>query len=274
MLWAMPLVAQRGTGELPVAALDSTRTEPQSVFERAQMRQQVQAAFARMIGSAIPDPKKEFAGFLAKTGFVVLREQGQPWLRMVENPHLAFLRRLAALHSDPEAPQKLLRLCREEEPERTRKLGSYTVQRVLERLERDGQQPSLGEAARRAIARAVVEELVATASIDAPNQIDETIQAYLAQRGMRGEDLLGYGFSLVESETPGANEWDALRRDARLFCVRFSPRGFTVYRAVRERKDVRSYTTRRWRGEAASLLAEFTSRHNSAGKAWMGISPR
>ncbi len=261
------LLLGNGAGGQNVAGPDL-----ESAFERTEIRRQMQEAFARQIRSAVPDPKGEYAGFLPKTGFVVLRAQNQLQLRAVENPDAPFLHRLAALHDDPEAPQKLLRLCREEEPERTQKLASYTVQRVLERLEHDQQEPKLRDSALLSIARAVIQELVATASIDPGNRISESLRAYLAGRGVRDENLLGYGFSLVEFESPGPSEWEALRVDPQLFCVRFSAQGFTVYRASGQQQHVRSYSTRQWRRETAGLLAGFNTHHKSAGKLWMGIS--
>ncbi len=270
-LMAALLAVLSGSSTAPPQA--DARPAIETVFESAPLRQRMQEALSEMIHSAVPDPKGEHAAFLAKTGFVILLEPGGPRLGVVQNPHSPFLHRLADLHADPDAAQKLLRLCREEEPERTRKLASYTIQRVLERLERDRQEQKLAEAARRAIARAVIEELVATASIDSGSRIEETIQAHLAERGVRDQDLLGYGFSLIENESPGPNEWDALQQDARLFLVRFSPQGFTIYQVKNRRREARSYSTASWRRETADLLAEFTARRQSAGKLWMGISP-
>ncbi len=249
----------------PAAKLDTA-------FEGAPVRHQMQQAFAGMIRAAIADPKGEYAGFLAKTGFVVAQERGQPRLMVVENPDAPFLRRMAALYDDPQAAEKMLRLLREQEPERTSKLASYTIQRVLERLERDRQDHKLSESARRAIARAVIEEMVATASIDSANKITGTVQSRVAERRVTRWNLLGYGFSLIEHESPGPAEWQALRRDSRLFCVRFSPRGFIVYRAENRQRQLRSYSTDDWRRETQTLLAEFTARHNSAGKSWMGMT--
>jgi len=270
--WLIPALLIVLTLGTSAVGQNVTRPDLGSAFERTQIRRQMQEAFARQIRSAVPDPKGEYAGFLPKTAFVVLRAQNQLQLRAVENPDAPFLHRLAALHDDPDAPQKLLRLCREEEPERTHKLASYTVQRVLERLERDQQEQKLRDSAPLSIARAVIQELVATASIDPSNRIEETIRAYLARRSVPDEDLLGYGFSLVEFESPGPSEWEALGLDPRLFCVRFSTQGFTVYRASGQQQHVRSYSTRQWRRETAGLLAGFNTHHKSTGKPWMGIS--
>ena len=240
------------------------------LFADAQVPQQLERAFASMLAAAIPDPKGEFVAFLAKTGFVIVRERGRPHLRMVENPDVPFLRRLTEFYDEPDSATRVLRLCRREEPERARQLGSYTVRRALETLERDQQEPALTEEGRRAIARAIIEELVATASIDPSNRIQATITDYLRAQGIPDRDVLAQGFALIEYDLPSRSEWKALARDGRLFCVRFSSQGFTVYYVAQGWEESRAYRTGSWARVVERSLASVA--RQSDPKPWVGFS--
>ena len=143
-----------------------------------------------------------------------------------------------------------MRLCGGRQAARTGALASYTVKRVLERLERDQSERTLSPEARSKIARATVEELVAVGAIDSANRILDTLREEVAR--LRNKDVLGYGFLLVERDEPGANEWRALRDDPRLFCVRFSTRGFAVFQAGADR--ARFYSPAGWGDVAPRTL--------------------
>ncbi len=227
----------------------------------------------RMFEQALPDPKGEFAGFLPKTGFVLERRARSYRLVILENPNIAFLRQAVALHPQEDPAQNLVRLCRQQEPERWARLASYTVQRVIERLEVDDQAHKLSSGARRAMARAVIEELVANISIDFDNLIQETISGYLSSAAAVPSDILGYGFSLVEYDEPNTREWEAMSADPRLFCVRFRSDGFTVFRIKDKQQTSQTYTSRAWKSGVTKAMEKW---YRQAGQGankrlWMGI---
>jgi len=240
-------------------------------FASAEVRRQFEDAAVHCVQAALPDPKGEFAAFLPKTGFL-LRWQGESArLVVLDNPNLAFLSKLVSLYNDPDVAEKLLKLCRQEEAERVRKLASYTVQRVFERLEADNLNHGLSAEARRAMSRAVIEELAANTSIDSENQIRDVIADHLARSEAARQDLPAYGFSLVEYNEPTEREWRAMQDDARLFCVRFFGRGFAIYRMRGEQRSAQFHTNAGWRRRIAGALAGWQARHGTSGKPWMGI---
>jgi len=247
------------------------RSDLDTCLASAEVRRQFEDAAVHCVRAALPDPKGEFAGFLPKTAFVLRWEDESVRLVVLDKPNLAFLSRLVSLYNDPDVAEKLLKLCRQEEPERVRKLASYTVQRVLDRLEADNQDRRLSPEARRAMSRAVIEELAANSSIDSENQIRDVIADYLARSAAARQDVLAYGFSLVEYDEPTEKEWRAMQDDARLFCVRFFGRGFTVYRMRAEQRSAQAYTNAGWRERIEGALADWQVRRGTSGKPWMGI---
>jgi len=247
------------------------RSDLDTCLASAEVRRQFEDAAVHCVRAALPDPKGEFAGFLPKTAFVLRWEDESARLVVLDKPNLAFLSRLVSLYNDPDVAEKLLKLCRQEEPERVRKLASYTVQRVLDRLEADNQDRRLSPEARRAMSRAVIEELAANSSIDSENQIRDVIADYLARSAAARQDVLAYGFSLVEYDEPTEKEWRAMQDDARLFCVRFFGRGFTVYRMRAEQRSAQAYTNAGWRERIEGALADWQVRRGTSGKPWMGI---
>ena len=247
------------------------RSDLDTCFASAEVRRQFEDAAVHCVQAALPDPKGEFAAFLPKTAFVLRWEDESARLVVLDNPNLAFLSKLVPLYNDPDVAEKLLKLCRREEPERVRKLASYTVQRVLDRLEADNQDRRLSPEARRAMSRAVIEELAANTSIDSENQIRDVIADYLARSAAARQDVLAYGFSLVEYDEPTEKEWRAMQDDARLFCVRFFGRGFTVYRMRGEQRSAQAYTNAGWRERIEGALADWQVRRGTSGKPWMGI---
>lgn len=247
------------------------RSDLDTCLASAEVRRQFEDAAVHCVRAALPDPKGQFAGFLPKTAFVLRWEDESARLVVLDKPNLAFLSRLVSLYNDPDVAEKLLKLCRQEEPERVRKLASYTVQRVLDRLEADNQDRRLSPEARRAMSRAVIEELAANSSIDSENQIRDVIADYLARSAAARQDVLAYGFSLVEYDEPTEKEWRAMQDDARLFCVRFFGRGFTVYRMRAEQRSAQAYTNAGWRERIEGALADWQVRRGTSGKPWMGI---
>jgi len=247
------------------------RPDLDTCFASAEVRRQFEDAAVHYVQAALPDPKGEFAAFLPKTAFVLRWEDESARLVVLDNPNLAFLSKLVSLYNDPDVAEKLLKLCRREEPERLRKLASYTVQRVLDRLEADNQGRRLSPEARRAMSRAVIEELAANNSIDSENQIRDVIADYLARSATTRQDVLAYGFSLVEYDEPTEKEWRAMQDDASLFCVRFFGRGFTVYRMRGEQRSAQDYTNAGWRERIEGALAGWQARRGTTGKLWMGI---
>jgi hypothetical protein len=121
------------------------------------------------------------------------------------------------------------------------------------------------------MSRAVIEELAANTSIDSENQIRDVVADYLARSATARQDVLAYGFSLVEYDEPTEKEWLAMQDDARLFCVRFFGRGFTVYRMRGEQRSAQDYTNAGWRERIEGALADWQGRHGTSGKQWMGI---
>jgi hypothetical protein len=240
-------------------------------FASPDVRRQFEDAAAHCVQAALPDPKGEFAAFLPKTAFLLRSEDKSARLVVLDNPNLAFLSKLVSSYNDPEVAEKLLKLCRQEEPERLRKLASYTVQRVLDRLGADNQDRRLSPEARRAMSRAVIEELAANTSIDSENQIRDVVADYLARSATTRQDVLAYGFSLVEYDEPTEKEWRAMQDDARPFCVRFFGRGFTIYRMRGEQRSAQDYTNAGWRERIEGALAGWQGRHGTSGKPWMGI---
>ena len=247
------------------------RCDLDTCFASGEVRRQFEDAAVHCVQAALPDPKGEFGAFLPKTAFVLRGEDEPARLVVLDNPNLAFLSKLVSLYSDPDVAEKLLKLCRQEEAERVRKLTSYTVQRVFERLEADNVNHGLPAEARRAMSRAVIEELAANSSIDSENQIRDVIADYLARSVPPRQDVLAYGFSLVEYDEPTEKEWRAMQDDARLFCVRFLTRGFTVYRMRGEQRSSQFLTNAGWRERIESALADWQARHGTSGKQWMGI---
>lgn len=247
------------------------RSDLDTCLASAEVRRQFEDAAVHCVRAALPDPKGQFAGFLPKTAFVLRWEDESARLVVLDKPNLAFLSRLVSLYNDPDVAEKLLKLCRQEEPERVRKLASYTVQRVLDRLEADNQDRRLSPEARRAMSRAVIEELAANSSIDSENQIRDVIADYLARSAAARQDVLAYGFSLVEYDEPTEKEWRAMQDDARLFCVRLFGRGFTVYRMRAEQRSAQAYTNAGWRERIEGALADWQVRRGTSGKPWMGI---
>jgi len=247
------------------------RSDLNTCFASAEVRRQFEDAAVHCVQAALPDPKGEFAAFLPKTAFVLRWENEAARLVVLDNPNLAFLSKLVSLYNDPDVAEKLLKLCRQEEPERVRKLASYTVQRVLERLEADDLRRGLSAEARRAMSRAVIEELAANSSIDSENQIRDVIVDYLARSVAPRQDVLAYGFSLVEYDEPMEKEWRAMQDDERLFCVRFFGRGFTVYRMRGEQRSAQDHTNAGWRERIEGARADWQVRRGTSGKQWMGI---
>jgi hypothetical protein len=247
------------------------RSDLDTCFASAEVRRQFEDAAAHCVQAALPDPKGEFVAFLPKTAFLLRSEDKSARLVVLDNPNLAFLSKLVSLYNDPDVAEKLLKLCRREEPERLRKLASYTVQRVLDRLGADNQDRRLSPEARRAMSRAVIEELAANTSIDSENQIRDVVADYLTRSATARQDVLAYGFSLVEYDEPTEKEWLAMQDDARLFCVRFFGRGFTVYRMRGEQRSAQDYTNAGWRERIEGALAAWQARQGTSGKQWMGI---
>lgn len=235
-----------------------------------QVRRQFQTAVLASINSAMPDPKREFAGLLPKTGFILRWQNGRARLEVLENPNVDFMNKLVLQHDRDDVAEGLLRVCGQE-PQRTRKLASYTAERVLERLEADNRTHQLSAESRRAISRALIQELVANSSIDAGNQIRDTIAEYLARSADTQQNVLAYGFSLVEYDEPNQHEWQAMLADTRLVCFRAFRQGFTVYRVRDQQRFSRFYTVAGWPEKIGDALNLWESRHNTAGRAWMGI---
>jgi hypothetical protein len=247
------------------------RSDLDTCFASAEVRRQFQDVAVHCVQAALVDPKGEFAAFLPKTAFVLHWEDESARLVVLDNPNLAFLSKLVSSYNDPDVAEKLFKLCRQEEPERVRKLASYTVQRVLQRLEADDLRRGLSAEARRAMSRAVIEELTANSSIDSENQIRDVIADYLARSVPPRQDVLAYGFSLVEYDEPTEQEWRAVQDDARLFCVRFFTRGFTIYRMRDEQRSAQFHTNAGWRRRIEGARADWQARHGARGKPWMGI---
>lgn len=249
----------------------TARPDLDACFASAEVRRQFEDAAIHCVRAALPDPKGEFAAFLPKTALVLRWEDESARLVVLDNPNLAFLSKLVSLYSDPDVVEKLLKLCRQEEPERVRKLASYTVQRVFERLEADDLKRGLSAEARRAMSRAVIEELAANSSIDLENRIRDVIADHLGRSGTARQDVLAYGLSLVEYDEPTEKDWRAMQDDTRLFCVRFFTRGFAIYRMRGEQRSAQAYTNAGWQKRIEGALADWQARRGTSGKPWMGI---
>ncbi len=241
---------------------------------RPEVIRQLENAVLRNVQEALPDPKREFAGFLPKTGFVLWWKHGRARIEVVENPNTPLLRKLTALHSRDDVAESLLHLCRREEPEQIDKVASYTVKRVLERLEADDETHKLAVGSRRAMSRAIIEELVANTSIDANDQIRDAISGHLARSGDSQQNVLAYGFSIVEYDEPNEQQWQALLADPRLVGFRVFRQGFAVYRIQEQRRLSRFYTAARWPEKIAGALKRWETEHDVAGRPWMGVGDK